>query len=249
MTRVRVGSAATMFRPALLLPVLAFALLIGLGTWQVQRLGEKRALLALMAQRLDQPPVKLPTKIDQGDAAQWRYRPVRATGRFLHDRERYVYAIGPDQARPGYHVYTPLDRGEGPLLLVNRGWVPASLRDPALRATGQVEGLVTVAGLARLDRQPNAFTPPDEPTRHVYYAPRVDVLAAGLDKPVLPVMLEANRTPNPGGWPQGGVTRVDIPNNHLQYAFTWYGLAAVMAVIVLLMWRRTQAVARPPRDQ
>ncbi|GAB4136238.1 MAG: SURF1 family protein [Sphingomonadales bacterium] len=238
-----------MFRPALLLPVLAFALLIGLGSWQVQRLGEKRELLALMAQRLAQPPVSLPAVIDGDDAAQWRYRPARATGRFLHDRERYVYAIGPDQARPGYHVYTPLQRAEGPLLLVNRGWVPASLRDPATRMAGQIEGMVTVAGLARLDRQPNAFTPPDEPARHVYYAPRVDVLAAGLDAPVLPVMLEADPTPNPGGWPQGGVTRVDIPNNHLQYALTWYGLAAVMAIIVLLMWRRTQAVARPPRDQ
>ena len=52
---------------------------------------------------------------------------------------------------------------------------------------------------------------------------------------VLPFFIDADDAPNPGGLPVGGVTRISFPNDHLQYAITWYGLATVLAVIVGLM--------------
>lgn len=225
---------------------LAFAILVGLGNWQVKRLGEKRDLLMLMDERLQGPPVTLPAKVDH--PAGWAYRLVAVMGHFRHQDERYVYAIGHRQPVPGYHVITPLERADGTWVLVNRGWVPTALKDPVLRPAGQVEGLVTIAGVARPSRSGGWFTPPDEPARRIFYAPRIDALSAGLSVAVLPLIVEAGPAPVPGGWPQGGVTRLDIPNDHLQYALTWYGLAAVMAVIALLMWRRTRAVARGRRD-
>lgn len=226
---------------------IAFAILVALGSWQVQRLGEKRALLARIDERLHGAPLALPDAV--ADPQIWDYRLVAVTGHFRHQDERYVYAIGHRNAVPGYHVITPLVRQDGPWVLVNRGWVPADLIDPESRAQGQVAGLVTIAGIARPGRAGGLFTPPDEPARRVFYAPRIEALGAGLAAPVLPLIVEAGPAPNPGGWPQGGVTRLDIPNDHLQYALTWYGLAMVMAVVALLAWRRARAVARGRHDQ
>ncbi|RME62232.1 MAG: SURF1 family protein, partial [Alphaproteobacteria bacterium] len=130
-------------------------------------------------------------------------------------------------------------------VLVNRGWVPVRKRLPATRADGQTAGLVRITGIVRLGHAPGPFAPPAAPAQHIFYAPDGDALARGLDGPVLSIIVEADAdaTP-PGGWPRAGVTRLAIPNDHLQYALTWYGLAAVLAVIVALAWRRARAVAR-----
>jgi surfeit locus 1 family protein len=61
--------------------------------------------------------------------------------------------------------------------------------------------------------------------------------AAGLDH-VAPYYIDADATPNPGGWPKGGVTRLTLPNNHLQYAITWFSLAVALIVIYVLFHRR-----------
>jgi surfeit locus 1 family protein len=72
--------------------------------------------------------------------------------------------------------------------------------------------------------------------------------ATGLSD-VAPFYIDVDATPNPGGWPKGGVTRIDLPNDHLQYAITWFALAAA-AVIVYAVWRRqagAQGQAGTPR--
>ena len=56
---------------------------------------------------------------------------------------------------------------------------------------------------------------------------------------IVPIFIDADATPNPGGFPIGGVTLIDLPNSHLQYAVTWYGLAAALAgVMGVVLWRR-----------
>ncbi|HEY5598665.1 MAG TPA: SURF1 family protein, partial [Kiloniellales bacterium] len=137
------------FRPRLgptLGALLAVLLLVGLGTWQMQRLAEKRALIAELAARLDQPPAALPATIP--DAAALEFVPVRLRGTFLHDRELYVGAR-PYRGEVGFHVVTPFVLEDGRTVLIDRGWVPGARRPPETRAAGQVSGTVTAEGLIR----------------------------------------------------------------------------------------------------
>ncbi|MFN8720309.1 MAG: SURF1 family protein [Rhodospirillales bacterium] len=216
--------------------------LIGLGTWQLERLAWKADLVDRIGRQVAAPPVPLPGAVS--DAAAWDYRRVAVTGRFLHDREMLVGGK-PLHGRVGWHVVTPLERADGGgSVLVMRGWVPDDRRDPARRAEGQVTGAVTVEGIARIPAPRAWMQPEDRPAENVWYVVDVAKMAAAarLAGPVAPVVVEAGPQPVPGGLPEGGRTRLSIPNNHLQYVITWYGLAgALVAVWIARSIRRRRA--------
>jgi surfeit locus 1 family protein len=130
---------------------------------------------------------------------------------------------------------------------VNRGFVPDALRNPTQRAAGQIAGATTVRGLARLTSPPAAFTPDNDPTRNIWYRRDVRELDASAfrdNSASAPFVIEAEALEVPGGWPKGGVTRVSLPNRHLEYALTWWGLAgtllAVYAAFVIGRLRRRE---------
>jgi surfeit locus 1 family protein len=226
-----------------LISLIAFAILIALGTWQVERLKWKEGLLVTIAERVASTPRPF-GEIEAlyartGDVEYW---PVRVTGRFLHDHERHFFAT--HQGRSGFYVYTPLQLADGRAVLVNRGFVPYEKKDPATRPEGQVVSEVTVTGLARdpLREKPSSLVPDNDPSKNMFYWKDWAAMAktAGLDPArTVPFFIDADTAANPGGLPIGGVTIIDLPNNHLQYAVTWYGLAAALAGVVgVWVWRR-----------
>lgn len=229
---------------ALLAGLAALAVLVALGTWQVERLHWKEGLLAAIATRTASAPAPLAAVEkrfrESGDVEYW---PVAASGTFLHDRERHFLATLDGQA--GFYVYTPLRLADGRAVLVNRGFVPYDLKDAVRRPQGQVPGLVTVTGLARnpLAAKPSFIVPENSPAENIFYWKDRDAMASstGLatgDAALVPFFVDAGPGAAPGGWPQGGVTIVDLPNSHLQYAVTWYGLAAALvAVLASWLWR------------
>jgi cytochrome oxidase assembly protein ShyY1 len=175
-----------------------------------------------------------------------------STGRAADNLDGLVAAIEtvlvggkPLHGRVGWHVVTPLERADGGgTVLVMRGWVPDDRRDPARRAEGQVTGAVTVEGIARIPAPRAWMQPEDRPAENVWYVVDVAKMAAAarLAGPVAPVVVEAGPQPVPGGLPEGGRTRLSIPNNHLQYVITWYGLAgALVAVWIARSIRRGRA--------
>jgi surfeit locus 1 family protein len=220
----------------------AFVILIGLGTWQVERLYWKEGLIAEIEARRTAPPIS----VDQAAAIVSRgedvdYRAISVSGRFDNTRERYFLAT--HDGEPGFYVYTPLSLANGKIVFINRGFVPDELRDPAKRKQGQVAGDVTVVGLARakLTQKPSFMVPDNDTARNLFFWKDMDTMASstGLDKAsVLPFFVDAGAAANPGGYPIGGVTQIDLPNNHLSYAVTWYGLAAALVVIAALATRR-----------
>ncbi len=234
---------------ALILAGAAFALLLGLGTWQVQRLQWKEAQLATINERIHAPPLPLPdieAKFAAGrDVDYW---PVSATGTFLHASERHFLATHDGES--GFFVYTPLQLADGRVVWVNRGFVPYDLKEPARRSAGQVTGAVTVTGLARnpLAEKPSAMVPDNDPAKNIFFWKDISAMSAtaGLpaDTGVLPFFIDTDDTPNAGGLPVGGVTIIDLPNNHLQYAVTWYGLALALLAVVVISLRSRRKTGR-----
>ena len=215
----------------------ALAILLSLGTWQVQRLHWKEKLLADMAERRVAAPAALADiEAMAAKGEDIEYRPVTATGTFANNKERHFFATWRGQT--GYHVYTPLALADGRFLFVNRGFVPFEAKEPEMRKQGQLIGRQVVTGLARarLAEKPSSIVPDNDIARNIFYWKDLDAMAASTGIPadrVVPFFVDAGNAPNPKGLPIGAVTQFDLPNSHLQYAVTWYGLAAALVGVAL----------------
>jgi len=226
--------------------LVALAILIGLGSWQLQRMAWKEDLIAQIEARAYGEPGEI---APEAEWANWRadqdeYRKVRVTGNFLHRFEALVYGLAPGERQgapiQGYYLLTPLKLPNGAIVVVNRGFVPTDLRDPARRPDSLPSGEVTITGLVRAPEARNTFTPDDDPARNQWFARDPQAIAAAhkLER-VAPFLIDADASPNPGGWPRGGQTQLTLPNNHLQYAFTWFGIAlTLIGVFAAFAWRR-----------
>jgi surfeit locus 1 family protein len=167
-----------------------------------------------------------------GNAAD-EYTRVSLSGRFDNAREAYVFATDAE-ARPVYHVLTPFTTDAGHTFLIDRGAVPKERLDPATRRAGEPEGEVHVTGIWRTPDLPGAFTPMPDTAHRIWYARDLKAIAAADHvRLAAPVVIEADASLNPGGLPRGGQTVIDLPNNHLSYAFTWFGLAAGLVGVYL----------------
>ena len=223
-------------------------LLIGLGVWQLERLNWKEGLIARLTARVAAEPLSL-AAVEQ----RWQqdqdvdYLHALAKGLFHHDQERFVYA--PQPGSLGWYVYAPLEVAPGRMLWVNRGWVDDPHKPPQARSRGQVEGETKVSGLIRRTPAPGPFTPSNDVGGNLWYWPDLVAMTRSAFGPgieVLPFRLEADREPlPPGGLPRGGVTRLDLPNHHLQYAVTWFALGLTLIAVYFAFVRHRLALAAP----
>jgi surfeit locus 1 family protein len=228
-----------------ILVLLSLAILLALGTWQVERLYWKEGLLADIAERRAAEPVSL-ADIEHRAAAgeDIEYRRVSLSGTFDHTKERHFFATFEGQT--GFYVYTPLTLSDGRIILVNRGFVPYDMKQPATRQAGEVTGEQAITGYARakLAGKPSSLVPDNDLSKNIFYWKDLDAMAASAavdSSRIIPFFVDADASvKNPGGWPKGGVTQFDLPNNHLQYAATWYGLAVALLAVVFGMWWRSR---------
>ena len=218
--------------------LVAVALLAGLGGWQLNRLEWKEGVIARIEARTKAKPVSLDKAVALAkEGRNVGYYRVGVEGRYHHERELYLYSIGDGQ--PGWHVITPLETVDGDIVLVDRGFVPDELKDPSTRKAGQLEAVVTVIGLVRPPESETLFTPDNELEANRWFWRDLGAMARAMFPnrilgQLAPFYLELEANDVPGGWPKGGQTRLEITNNHLQYAVTWFGLAAALVVIYLV---------------
>jgi surfeit locus 1 family protein len=214
-----------------------FLILAGLGTWQIQRLHWKEGLIAQRRAGMTGPPVALPETLTAANGLEFHH--VRLDGSFLNTAELYHHAISPG-GKPGFNVVTPFKLADGNIVLVDRGFVPKDRRDPATRAAGEIAGPTIVTGLLRIPANNSSwFTPANQPAENLWFTMDLPAMARAdrLDH-VLPVYVDADAGQVPGGYPIGGQTNAGLPNDHLQYALTWYGLAGLAVIYYLLFVRR-----------
>jgi surfeit locus 1 family protein len=221
---------------------------VSLGSWQVQRLAWKEDLIARVASRPVEAPLDLASRnlAEVGDPAafleSYEYRRAVMRGEYVPSDEVLAFT-SLDEPRgpfggPGYWVLTPFRTPFSDVLVyVNRGFVP---QERKAEYSPPLEGRVTAEGLIRAPETGSWFTPDPDIENRVFYARDLERIAAATGTGEVAgffIDLEQSETP-PSGLPQAGETRMTFTNNHLQYAITWYGLAAaLLGVFLAFAWR------------
>ena len=211
------------FRPLLwptLISVPSLIILLMLGTWQVQRLGEKTAIIADFAARTSATPQGLPdADVSLSDL---EFQRVAAKGVFLHEQE--IFLTGRTyEGNAGFHVVTPFKTQDGKLLLVNRGWVSEAYREPETRTFSTVSGETSLNAIIRKPQRKGYFVPENEPENGFWFTLKPTEMAAFLksDDMITSYYVDAVREGEVITLPIAAEIKIDIPNAHLNYALTW----------------------------
>jgi surfeit locus 1 family protein len=215
--------------------VAMLAVLLALGTWQVQRLHWKRALLAQIAHAEAAAAVPMPAEPEP-------FAKVQVTGRLRDDLSASYGAEVRDMPtgpQLGTQLVVPLERSDGDVVLVDRGWVP----EQRPHAIAQPNGEVTLEGYVRPGDTPGLFSARDNPATRQFYTldPAAIGAALGLHR-VAPFILVAMGPTPPERFPDPARHLPQPPNNHLSYAITWYGLAVAL-VVIFILWARKALTA------
>lgn len=217
-----------------------FSIFVLLGNWQVRRLHWKLGLIHDVATRVHAPPVPAP------GPAQWpqiasghlQYLHVTLQGRFLDGAQTLVH--GTSEEGYGFWVIAPLRTESGFIVLVNRGYIPASLPGTAAYAkAAPPAGKVSLTGLMRFSEPGGGFLRPNQPARSEWYSRDVSAMATARGLPsteVAPYFVDADAelADSPAG-PHAGLTVIQFPNNHLGYLITWYLMALMVAAVALYL--------------
>ena len=190
------------------------AILIGLGVWQLQRLGWKEAILADIDARIVAAPVPLPSEIDP---ERDRYLPVEVKGRFT-GQEVDVLTSGKFDG-VGYRVIAAMEIADGRRILVDRGFLPE-----AARAVPRPASTAFITGNLHWPMETDSFTPAPDVASGIWFARDVSAMAAALTTE--PVLIVAREPTGDGIEPLPIDTSV-IANDHFNYAMTWFSLAVV----------------------
>ena len=221
-------------------------ILSGLGIWQLDRKISKENLIATLNARLSRAPEDLPPRASWPRLRQdgEEFRRVAFPAEFLDGEEALVYTAGSplrsDVKGPGYWVFAPARLAGGSIVVINRGFVPDDHKDPAMRAEGVPHGIVDVVGVMRWPEIRGSFTPADDPKKNVWYLRDSNSIATFKKWATAAPFYVDQESPTPaGGLPKPGKLEVRLPDDHLQYAITWFGLALALAgVYVVWLARR-----------
>ena len=217
----------------------AFAVLIGLGTWQLERKAWKEGLIATLTQRLNDAPLTLPPTSDWAAMTpdNWEFRRVKTHVVFGGTKDALVYTSGSalrdDVKSPGYFVFAPARLADGSRAVVDRGYVPD-------KTYPQLAGSQDIVGVLRWPEAPPWFISSHDAAGDVWYVRDQRAMAEYKGwGAVAPFYIEQEAPVPPGGIPHPARLSVRLRNEHLQYAITWYGLAIVLAVMFVI-WAARQ---------
>ncbi|MBN2739919.1 MAG: SURF1 family protein [Rhodobacteraceae bacterium] len=218
----------TRFVFPLLLGVVGCAILISLGVWQLNRLEWKRTMLSEISAKIGGAPQDLPP--EGSDTQALKYQPVEFAGGTTG--QEILVLSGQKGVGAGYRVIDAFETGEGRRILLDRGFLPEAGRDAARPPTALI-----VTGNLHWPNETDSYTPPPDAKTGLWFARDVPAMAKALGtEPILVVAAQVQGdaqgiTPEP-------ITISGIPNDHLQYAITWFLLAIVWAgMTIFLLWR------------
>ncbi|WP_370931400.1 SURF1 family protein [Bartonella sp. DGB1] len=218
-----------------------FSLFTFLGIWQWQRLHWKENLITKVEQRVNSNYIIPPdiTKWDKITFEEYEYTPLKMNGVYLNDKEILVNSVAESGA--GYWLMTPFVTENNMIIFVNRGFVPMDKKRQETRSEGLISGVTQVKGLLRMSEKDGRFIIKNKPESDIWYNRNLKQMADKLDlQLVAPYFLDAEYQNFPDNIPQGGLTVISFPNNHLSYMLTWFLLAFMVLVfaIFFIFWGR-----------
>ena len=188
-------------------------LFCALGTWQLVRLQWKNTLIDQISEGLKSSPVKYSDKI------RVNYQRVAIEGKYDFEKQMYLYSLN-DKGQPGYDVITPLEGLNSEDVLVNRGWIQSNLKnnDRINRVTGN-----KIQGLILKNIKPNVFKPENDVKANIWFSINLEQVeeVTGKNFGNYILYLEDKKI----NVPQPKKITIDLPNNHLKYAITWYSIS------------------------
>lgn len=213
----------------------AVGLMLALGTWQLQRLSWKEALIARIetANRAE-PLTKLPKGAEAIREKQF-YR-LRLEGEYLPEAEFHL-AARYFHSQLGYAVLTPFALEDGRTVLVNRGWIPTRSKEDS-SAFAAPQGQQAIEGIIRTSDERNPFTPENQPEKNIWFGRDVAQIADHSKLDLEPLTLDLIGEQNPKQLPVPSDGAIALRNDHLNYAITWFALGLGFAVISLLYHRK-----------
>ncbi|MCJ9427638.1 SURF1 family protein [Kordiimonas marina] len=208
--------------------LIGLAILFSLGTWQALKVGPKTELITRIKAGMSEAPMELTVHID--DPSVLEYRHVGFEGTVMKTAPVKVFGTN-TMGEAGYHLYIPVTMRFGRAVFVDFGWVPAAIKTPPSLHQGE---MITVTGILRQSAKAGWMTPDNVPDKGEWFTADIYQMAKhyGLgSKDFYHFRVIADKGVLAGNLPVGGQVRVDIPNNHFQYALTWFGLAAALILI------------------
>ncbi len=239
LTKDRFGERAGSRISMTLFAATALSVLIALGLWQLERRAWKNDLISRFELSLSKSPLSYEPPLSTAQQPAREFTRVTVSGTLQNAQSLKVLSPTPEAARSktkegfGYLIFTPLKFAKG-IVFVNRGFVPAKLaEEPAFFPNGEV----TITGILRVPEKPAFVTPSPDLSRRLFYARDIPAMAtaAGIDADVITTeYIQAEPSSGVQEWPQPADPRemlAGIPNRHLEYALTWFGLAVALALV------------------
>jgi len=215
----------------LLFGLIGAAILVWLGTWQMQRLDWKLGILSEIEERISGDPAPLPS-VEDAVPERDRYQPVSLTGTV--GEEEVLVLVSQKRVGAGYRVISPYTLNDGRRILLDRGFTRVDQRDADRSLSGPVE----VEGNLHWPDDRTSSTPENDVAGNTWFARDVAQMADVLNTEPL-LVIARNMSPSDAGVTPLPVDTSGIPNDHLQYAITWYSLAVIWVIMTgAFIWRQ-----------
>lgn len=204
------------------------ALLLFLGKWQLDRLAWKQAILHEIDSKIAAQPVEIP---HQPTVTKDLYLPVQAVGQLQPATLRVL--VSQKKIGAGYRLISAFET-EGRRVLLDRGFIKIEAPLPPF-----VEQEMSVLGNLHWPDEIDSYTPQPDREKNIWFARDVEALSKELG--TLPILIVAsNVSPSEKAVSPLPIDSSGIPNDHLQYAITWFSLAAVWITMSAVFLRRTR---------
>ena len=202
-------------------------LFLSLGTWQLYRLQWKQDLISQIDKGLKSTPIKYSNKIKND------YQRVVLNGKFNYKNQIYLYSLNA-KGQPGFDVITPFKTIEGDNVLINRGWIDKEMKN---KTEINLSNKSEISGLLRKIIKKNIFKPENDTEKNIWFSININQIKkiTGKNFSNHVVFLEDNLT----NLPVPKKITIDVPNNHLKYAITWYSIS-ISILFYFLYFRKQQ---------
>ena len=216
------------------IPAIIFMLM--LGFWQTERLQWKGQLIDILTERTSMPAIEL--SFNDIDKVNDEFTPVYIYGKFDYSHELLLQnRIYEKQA--GMHLLTPfIIDGVNKAILVDRGWLPFAKTDGSFHKDSQIDDIIKLEGVVRFPTGQTSFIPDNMAANNQWYFIDLEQISNHTGYDFIDYYIMVNNDGDINNLPIGGRWKINLPNNHLEYAITWYSLAFILLVIFLIYHRK-----------